>query len=74
MDATCAIQNSIHVFSLVHINMCPGFWVHITQTGEAFFLLLFNRFCFDYKFYITVHRAVFSAERIIAALFRCQRF
>ena len=30
MDATCAIQNSIHVFSLVHINMCPGFWVHIT--------------------------------------------
>ena len=29
MDATCAIQNSIHVFSLVHINMCPGFWVHI---------------------------------------------
>ena len=33
MDATCAIQNSIHVFSLVHINMCPGFWVHIT-TGN----------------------------------------
>ena len=30
MDATCAIQNSIHVFSLVHINMCPGFWVHIS--------------------------------------------
>ena len=30
MDATCAIQNSIHVFSLVHINMCPEFWVHIT--------------------------------------------
>ena len=31
MDATCAIQNSIHVFSLVHINMCPGFWVHIRK-------------------------------------------
>ena len=30
MDATCAIQNSIHVFSLVHINMCPEFWVHIS--------------------------------------------
>ena len=28
MDATCTIQDSIHVFSLVH-NMCPGFWVHI---------------------------------------------
>lgn len=33
MDATCAIQNSIHVFSLVHINMCPGFWVHINLAG-----------------------------------------
>lgn len=29
MDATCTIQDSIHVFNLVH-NMCPGFWVHIT--------------------------------------------
>ena len=29
MDTTCTIQDSIHVFSLVHINMCPGFWVHI---------------------------------------------
>ena len=37
MDATCAIQNSIHVFSLVHINMCPGFWVHI-KNRAAFFL------------------------------------
>lgn len=37
MDATCAIQNSIHVFSLVHINMCPGFWVHIIFDG-AFLL------------------------------------
>ena len=35
MDATCAIQNSIHVFSLVHINMCPGFWVHIIPVVEA---------------------------------------
>ena len=30
MDATCNVQDSIHVFHLVH-NMCPGFWVHITQ-------------------------------------------
>ena len=28
MDATCNVQDSIHVFHLVH-NMCPGFWVHI---------------------------------------------
>ena len=37
MDATCAIQNSIHVFSLVHINMCPGFWVHIILLMSVFF-------------------------------------
>lgn len=36
MDATCAIQNSIHVFSLVHINMCPGFWVHIILSFPVF--------------------------------------
>ena len=29
MDATCKVQDNIHVFRLVH-NMCPGFWVHIT--------------------------------------------
>ena len=31
MDATCNVQDSIHVFHLVH-NMCPGFWVHIIYT------------------------------------------
>ena len=31
MDATCNVQDSIHVFHLVH-NMCPGFWVHINYT------------------------------------------
>lgn len=41
MDATCAIQNSIHVFSLVHINMCPGFWVHI-NSGKAFFYFIYT--------------------------------
>lgn len=35
MDATCNVQDSIHVFHLVH-NMCPGFWVHIRCRG--FFL------------------------------------
>ena len=30
MDATCNVQDSIHVFHLVH-NMCPGFWVHINH-------------------------------------------
>lgn len=32
MDATCNVQDSIHVFHLVH-NMCPGFWVHITLSA-----------------------------------------
>ena len=37
MDATCKVQDNIHVFRLVH-NMCPGFWVHIIQRGDDFFL------------------------------------
>ena len=32
MDATCKVQDNIHVFRLVH-NMCPGFWVHIIMEG-----------------------------------------
>ena len=65
MDATCAIQNSIHVFSLVHINMCPGFWVHINLPEPAFlFHLLYSLFprpCLTFiKFlsehFATVHR------------------
>ncbi len=35
MDATCNVQDSIHVFHLVH-NMCPGFWVHIIHAGGIF--------------------------------------
>ena len=35
MDATCNVQDSIHVFHLVH-NMCPGFWVHIRFQQECF--------------------------------------
>ena len=35
MDATCNVQDSIHVFHLVH-NMCPGFWVHITTEGALY--------------------------------------
>jgi len=35
MDATCNVQDSIHVFHLVH-NMCPGFWVHITKDSKDF--------------------------------------
>ena len=38
MDATCNVQDSIHVFHLVH-NMCPGFWVHIKTLKDLF---LFN--------------------------------
>ena len=33
MDATCNVQDSIHVFHLVH-NMCPGFWVHIKHLKD----------------------------------------
>ena len=40
MDATCNVQDSIHVFHLVH-NMCPGFWVHIIFQLQASFLLIF---------------------------------
>ena len=36
MDATCNVQDSIHVFHLVH-NMCPGFWVHIIFLGGFYF-------------------------------------
>ena len=35
MDATCNVQDSIHVFHLVH-NMCPGFWVHINPCRGIF--------------------------------------
>ena len=40
MDATCNVQDSIHVFHLVH-NMCPGFWVHIKLENELFYTLYF---------------------------------
>ena len=36
MDATCNVQDSIHVFHLVH-NMCPGFWVHIRFIMDYYF-------------------------------------
>ena len=39
MDATCNVQDSIHVFHLVH-NMCPGFWVHIISLAEDFLIHL----------------------------------
>ena len=67
MDATCAIQNSIHVFSLVHINMCPGFWVHIKvvdQNMAAFFFRvcgifdqLFRTHRTQLKFLIKSHKS-----------------
>ena len=40
MDATCNVQDSIHVFHLVH-NMCPGFWVHINFFNQYFECVLF---------------------------------
>ena len=41
MDATCKVQDNIHVFRLVH-NMCPGFWVHIRTNGPISFRDLFH--------------------------------
>ena len=38
MDATCKVQDNIHVFRLVH-NMCPEFWVHITLL-EGFYAII----------------------------------
>ena len=40
MDATCNVQDSIHMFHLVH-NMCPGLWVHIRWRG-SFILVVSN--------------------------------
>ena len=50
MDATCNVQDSIHVFHLVH-NMCPGFWVHIISIRilEGLFHLL------SFIFYLFLH-------------------
>ena len=31
MDATCKVQNGIHLLSLGHKSMCPGNWVHISE-------------------------------------------
>ena len=42
MDASCKIQENIHVFCLVH-NMCPGFWVHIIS--DCFFTAPFIILC-----------------------------
>ena len=41
MDATCNVQDSIHVFHLVH-NMCPGFWVHIIFRFQSTSFLIFS--------------------------------
>ena len=41
MDATCNVQDSIHVFHLVH-NMCPGFWVHIILIKGIVVILAFG--------------------------------
>ena len=43
MDATCKVQDNIHVFRLVH-NMCPGFWVHIILR-KVFFVALVLYIC-----------------------------
>ena len=43
MDATCNVQDSIHVFHLVH-NMCPGFWVHINLGGCVLYIYVSIKF------------------------------
>ena len=62
MDATCAIQNSIHVFSLVHINMCPGFWVHINFTLHRFYLIVFMIDLY--------HRKILASRQFVYPLFQ----
>ena len=42
MDATCKVQDNIHVFRLVH-NMCPGFWVHIITLKVLLYSLIVER-------------------------------
>ncbi len=48
MDATCNVQDSIHVFHLVH-NMCPGFWVHIKALEDFFVWLIKDQKSFGRK-------------------------
>ena len=65
MDATCNVQDSIHVFHLVH-NMCPGFWVHIKMGSKALLssIIFFTKS--DLKIFggFYIHCAIVSIEKI----------
>ena len=60
MDATCKVQDNIHVFRLVH-NMCPGFWVHIRQNK----LLFFSDLSTEYSFEDTIANENYDLEKIV---------
>ncbi len=53
MDATCNVQDSIHVFHLVH-NMCPGFWVHIISFQRFYFLFFLISFSMALAIFSTI--------------------
>ena len=58
MDATCKVQDNIHVFRLVH-NMCPGFWVHINVQKA------FDRYGIYFSY---IFRFMFAIARLIVLL------
>ena len=78
MDATCTIQDGIHVFCLV-LNMCPEFWVHI-EVNVAFLLvkrfdswvklfeLLIALFVFGYEFSVWLNCSFYFNE-LVAGFF-----
>ena len=67
MDATCNVQDSIHVFHLVH-NMCPGFWVHIIIREGSFISCNSNYWSFFHAFSIYFH----SFSRLIVTQFQAR--
>ena len=62
MDATCNVQDSIHVFHLVH-NMCPGFWVHIILAG--LFLIILNDHLYDRRYLVakSIWHRIFQGDQ-----------
>ena len=70
MDATCNVQDSIHVFHLVH-NMCPGFWVHIKHS-EGIFVTFYYIHVHFWKKNVPWHihgLSDFSFKKIFAVLY-----
>ena len=40
MDASCCLQESIHLLELIQLSMCPEIWVHIISGGPSYVYLI----------------------------------